>query len=104
MKVSYYPGCSLEGTARDYSESIHEVCALLGIELEEVPDWNCCGATAAHSINHQASIELAGTQSQIGFLAPLERFAGSLPALFQPVENRRQDTSERRERALRGAA
>ena len=60
MKVSYYPGCSLEGTARDYSESIHEVCALLGIELEEVPDWNCCGATAAHSINHQASIELAG--------------------------------------------
>ena len=60
MKVTYYPGCSLEGTARDYADSIHELCALLGIELEEVPDWNCCGATAAHSINHQASIELAG--------------------------------------------
>ena len=60
MKVTYYPGCSLEGTARDYADSIHELCGLLGIELEEVPDWNCCGATAAHSINHQASIELAG--------------------------------------------
>jgi heterodisulfide reductase subunit B2 len=60
MKVTYYPGCSLEGTARDYADSIHELCELLGIELEEVPDWNCCGATAAHNIHHQASIELAG--------------------------------------------
>ncbi|HAA03674.1 MAG TPA: disulfide reductase [Syntrophobacteraceae bacterium] len=60
MKVTYYPGCSLEGTARDYADSIHELCGFLGIELEEIPDWNCCGASAAHSINHQASVELAG--------------------------------------------
>jgi heterodisulfide reductase subunit B len=32
----------------------------MDIRLEEIPDWNCCGATAAHSIDHQASIELAG--------------------------------------------
>jgi heterodisulfide reductase subunit B2 len=64
MKVTYYPGCSLEGTARDYADSIQELCAHLGIQLEEVPDWNCCGATAAHSINHQASIELAGRNLQ----------------------------------------
>ena len=104
MKVSYYPGCSLEGTARDYSDSIHEVCALLGIELEEVPDWNCCGATAAHSINHQASIELAGRNLKLASSAARERFAGSLPALFQPPEDRRQDTSERRQGALRSSA
>lgn len=59
MKVTYYPGCSLQGTARDYAESIHGVCAALDIELEEIPDWNCCGATSAHSVNHQASIGLA---------------------------------------------
>jgi len=59
MKVTYYPGCSLEGTARDYADSIHGICSSMNIELEEVPDWNCCGATAAHSINHKASIELA---------------------------------------------
>lgn len=59
-KVSYYPGCSLEGTARDYSESIHAVCRELGINLDELEDWNCCGATAAHSIDHEASIDLAG--------------------------------------------
>jgi heterodisulfide reductase subunit B len=60
MKVSYYPGCSLEGSARDYQESIEGVCKDLGIELEELADWNCCGATAAHSLHHRASIELPG--------------------------------------------
>lgn len=59
-KVSYYPGCSLEVTARDYSESIHAVCTELGIDLDELKDWNCCGATAAHSIDHEAAIDLAG--------------------------------------------
>jgi heterodisulfide reductase subunit B len=59
MKVTYYPGCSLEGTARDYAESIAGVCQALGIELEEIPDWICCGASAAHSIDHQAGIALA---------------------------------------------
>ena len=60
MKVSYYPGCSLEGSARDYRESVEGVCKRLGIELVELEDWNCCGATAAHSLKHRASIELPG--------------------------------------------
>jgi heterodisulfide reductase subunit B len=60
MKVSYYPGCSLEASARDYEESIEGVCNALGIELVELEDWSCCGATAAHSLHHRASIELPG--------------------------------------------
>jgi heterodisulfide reductase subunit B len=60
MQLTYYPGCSLKGSARDYAESIDAVCNALDIGLEEIPDWNCCGATAAHSIDHRASIELAG--------------------------------------------
>lgn len=59
MKFTYYPGCSLKGTAKDYGESILGICRSLQVELEEIPDWNCCGATSAHSINHQASIALA---------------------------------------------
>jgi heterodisulfide reductase subunit B len=58
MKVSYYPGCSLEGTAADYAASIAGVAPLLGLELAELEDWNCCGASAAHSLNHQLAIEL----------------------------------------------
>jgi heterodisulfide reductase subunit B len=58
MKVSYYPGCSLEGTAADYAASITAVTPLLGLKLAELEDWNCCGASAAHSLNHQLSFEL----------------------------------------------
>jgi heterodisulfide reductase subunit B len=58
VKVSYYPGCSLEGTAIDYAASIAGAAQLLNLELEELEDWNCCGATAAHSINHRLALEL----------------------------------------------
>jgi heterodisulfide reductase subunit B len=58
MKVSYYPGCSLEGTAADYAASIAGVAPLMGVELLELEDWNCCGASAAHSLNHALSYEL----------------------------------------------
>jgi heterodisulfide reductase subunit B2 len=60
MKLSYYPGCSLEATARNYQESISGVCGQLGIELEEIPDWSCCGASAAHSTDESLSIALPG--------------------------------------------
>jgi len=46
MKFSYFPGCSLKGLGRAYEESLLPVLKHLGVELEELPDWNCCGATA----------------------------------------------------------
>ncbi len=60
MQVSYYPGCSLEGTAADYAASIAAVAPLVGVELVELEDWNCCGASAAHSINHELAVALPG--------------------------------------------
>ncbi len=44
MKYSYYPGCAQHGTAVDYRMSVEAVFRRLGIELEEVKNWNCCGA------------------------------------------------------------
>lgn len=58
MKISYYPGCSLLGTAKEYDQSTKAVCSTLGIELEELEDWNCCGATSAHSTNDFLSLAL----------------------------------------------
>ena len=58
MKVSYYPGCSLHGTAKEYDQSVRAVSRALGIELKEVDDWSCCGATSAHSTNFKLSIAL----------------------------------------------
>lgn len=47
MKFAYYPGCTLHGTAREYDASTKAVCKAAGIELTEIPDWNCCGALEA---------------------------------------------------------
>jgi heterodisulfide reductase subunit B len=48
MSYVFYPGCSLEGTARDFGLSTVAVARALGIDLPELPDWTCCGSTAAH--------------------------------------------------------
>jgi heterodisulfide reductase subunit B len=48
-RLGYYPGCSLQSTAAEYDRSLKAVFAALAQELTELPDWNCCGATAGHS-------------------------------------------------------
>jgi len=49
VRYAYYPGCSLETSSRAYDLSVRQVAQKLGIELEELEDWNCCGATEFHS-------------------------------------------------------
>lgn len=44
MKVPYYPGCTLHERAHDFDASARECAKALGIELEELPVWTCCGA------------------------------------------------------------
>jgi len=60
LKYSYYPGCSLESTAKEYDDSVREVCRILGVDLEELEDWVCCGASSGHSSNHLLSHVLPG--------------------------------------------
>jgi heterodisulfide reductase subunit B len=86
MKYSYYPGCSLKGTAKDYAESIAGICDFLGIELDEIPDWNCCGATAAHSINHQASIALAARTLGLAAKMPYSDMLVPCPLCFNRLK------------------
>ena len=59
MKLSYFPGCSLDGTAKEYGSSTKATCKQLGLEMIEVPDWNCCGASSGHSTNYRLSHALA---------------------------------------------
>ncbi len=58
MKYSYYPGCSLEGTAMEYDISTRALMKALGCKLEEIEDWTCCGASAAESLSHLLSLAL----------------------------------------------
>lgn len=58
MRYAYFPGCSLSATGLDYNMSLKCVAKALGIDLVEVRDWVCCGASSAHATSHLLSIAL----------------------------------------------
>lgn len=59
MKYAYYPGCSAHSTARDMHESCLAVSKALGIELNEIQGWTCCGSSAAHQTDRKLAVSLA---------------------------------------------
>ena len=77
MNYGYFPGCSQAGSAKEFDISLRKVAERLGIELDELRDWSCCGATSAHATNHKLStalamrnIMLAGEQGLESMVAP----------------------------------
>lgn len=72
----YYPGCSLKGGSRHYEESLLPVLKAIGMELAEMEDWNCCGATAYFSVDDTTAVAICGRnlslaeQSNKDILAP----------------------------------
>lgn len=58
MRYAFFPGCSLEVSAWDFDRSVRAVCRVLDIELEEIPDWVCCGSTPAHATNASLAVAL----------------------------------------------
>lgn len=56
---AYYPGCSLDATGKPYGASIAATAPALGIDLREIEDWNCCGATAYMSYDHVEAFSVA---------------------------------------------
>lgn len=58
MKLAFYPGCSLDSTAKEYRESTQIVARDLGIEIQEIPEWICCGSTPAHMASKLLSLTL----------------------------------------------
>jgi heterodisulfide reductase subunit B len=58
-KVAYYPGCALEGSAHAYDRSTQALGKALGLELEEVEDWNCCGAMEVKNVDRKVQTYLS---------------------------------------------
>lgn len=56
----YYPGCSLDGSAKAYGQSLEAILGPLGIALEEIDDWNCCGASEYMTLSPLAGHALIG--------------------------------------------
>jgi heterodisulfide reductase subunit B2 len=58
MEFSYYPGCTLKGSAQELDESFRTVAERLGVSLREIPDWTCCGASSAHMVDQYLELAL----------------------------------------------
>ena len=57
-RYAFYPGCTLHSTGVEFGASTELVCDALGIEMVELRDWNCCGASSAHSMDHTLFLAL----------------------------------------------
>jgi heterodisulfide reductase subunit B2 len=58
MKLAYYPGCSLHSSSELYDIQCRKVLEILGVELKELDDWNCCGATSAEKTDDFLAVAL----------------------------------------------
>jgi heterodisulfide reductase subunit B len=83
MKYAYFPGCSQEASAEEYNESLKAVAARLeGLDLVEMDDWNCCGATPAATVHPDLPHALAARNLAIA--EEMGRAAGSGMDLVAP--------------------
>jgi len=114
MKFGYYPGCTLLGTAREFEESLFAIAKRIGLELEAIPDWNCCGATAAHNLSHLLSIALPARNLALAEKSGMEEilvpcsacYSRLAVARFELLENEslRKEVSELIEMDYQGTA
>ena len=72
LKYAYYPGCSLDSTGIEFNLSTKAVCKAWGIELWEIPDWNCCGSSSAHVTNPWLALGLPARNLAIAEEAGLD--------------------------------
>jgi len=116
MKYLYYPGCSLKSTGKPYEESLKAVFSALKVPLEELRDWNCCGATAYMAVNEVKSFALSARNlalaekqgepaenGKVQLVAPCSAcYAGMLKAQRYLAEN--EEIRTRVERGLTNAS
>jgi heterodisulfide reductase subunit B len=71
-KVAYYPGCALEGTGGPYDRSTRALVGELNLQMENLRDYNCCGAMEVKNVHpmlqtYLSARNLAIATEQMGF-------------------------------------
>lgn len=79
MDFGYYPGCALHGSSYDYEKSVRACMEKLGVGLQELDDWICCGATAAHNLNKKLAKALPARNLAIAERDGLDRVFAPCP-------------------------
>ncbi|KAB2954569.1 heterodisulfide reductase subunit B [Heliorestis acidaminivorans] len=113
MKYGFYPGCSLHGTGIEYGMSTTVVAKKLDINLVEIPDWNCCGASSAHNTDPLLAKALPARNLALAEQYGLNDIAIPCAACYQRLkmselavqkEETREEISEIIEMNLKGKA
>jgi heterodisulfide reductase subunit B len=86
MTLAYYPGCSLHKSSAEYDVSVRKVLDILGVEVEEIPEWTCCGSSPAHMMDHLLAQALAARNLRQASLVGDELLA-PCPSCFQREKN-----------------
>ena len=82
MKICYYPGCTLKTKAKDLDAYARKAAAALGVEMEEIEGWQCCGA-----VYPMAKDEVATKLSAVRALAYAKEHGGKLLTLCSACHN-----------------
>jgi heterodisulfide reductase subunit B len=94
MKLGYFPGCSLHSTAVEYDKSFRAVAERLGLELEEIKDWICCGSSPAHVASHLLSVALPIHNLALAEAAGYAQMAVPCAACYSRFKKAIHETSE----------
>jgi heterodisulfide reductase subunit B len=87
MQVGYYPGCSLESSAKEFDLSLRAIFQEMEISLQQIPDWNCCGASPAHSLNEELAMALPYSNLVKAEEAGLKRILSPCPACYSHMKH-----------------
>jgi heterodisulfide reductase subunit B2 len=103
VKYAFFPGCSLESTAWDFDHSTRAVCGALGIELQDIPDWVCCGSTPAHASSASLAVALpvANLQKAQAMRLPVMTACASCYARLRTANYKVRNEPEERHKAQR---
>ena len=82
--MEFIPDAHSPDSARDYNESVFALAEAFGIEFVQIPDWNCCGATAAHNLNKELSLALPARILALAEKNGLDEIISSVCCMLQP--------------------
>lgn len=82
MRIGYFPGCSLHSTAKNYESSTQAVLKTLDVQLDEIPDWSCCGSTPAHQTDHLLALALSARNLALAEKAGMKEIMAPCAACF----------------------
>ena len=94
MQVGYYPGCSLESSAKEFDLSIRAIFQAMEVSLKEIPDWNCCGASPAHYLNEELAMALPYRNLVKAEEAGLNRVISPCPACYSHLKHTHEEVAK----------